>query len=79
MILFVEFLTYNQNQLEDKYYENGQNARIRKIYENFRSLFQTLVKITINFLYFSVFPIFVIFIIKVNANFSSLAEIAVFF
>ncbi len=47
-------------QLEDKYYQNGKNVQIQKIYANFCFLVQILAKIIINFSDFSVFPIYVI-------------------
>ncbi len=66
-------------QLEDKYYNNEENVQIWEISDNFQSSVQIVAKIIINFRDFSVFPIFVIFSIKSDANFSSLAEISVFF
>ncbi len=42
-------------QLEDEYYQNGENAQIWKIYDNFRLLVMILTKIIIIFFDFSVF------------------------
>ncbi len=64
-------------QFEDKYYKNGKNAQNRKIYDNFFTSAQTFAKIIINFSNFN-FSSLIIFI-KLAANFSSLAEIEVFF
>ncbi len=49
-------------QLEDKYYQNGKKAQIRKIYDNFLFLVKILEKIIIHFLDFSVFPFYVMVI-----------------
>ncbi len=56
-------------QLEDEYYENGENVQIWKIYNNFRLSVHIPAKIIINFSDFSGFSIFVIFIFKLDANF----------
>ncbi len=56
-----------------------KNVQIRKIYDNFHSSVQILVKIIIIFSDFSLFPVFVIFIMKLDINFSSLPEIGNFF
>ncbi len=44
-------------RLEDEYYENGEKAQIRKIYDNFRFSVYILVKIIINFSDLNGFPI----------------------
>ncbi len=67
------------SKLEHKYYENGKTGQIQKIYDNFRFSVQILAKIIINFSDFSIFPIFVILIIRLGANFFVLAEISIFF
>ncbi len=41
-------------QLEDQYYQNGENAQIRKIYNNFCFLVHILAKIIRNFTAFSI-------------------------
>ncbi len=46
------------NQPENEYYENGENAQIRKIVNNFHFSFHILAKIIKNFLDFNVFPHF---------------------
>ncbi len=53
-------------QFEDKYYQNGKNAQIRKIYNNFRFLVWILAKIIINFSDFSIFPVYIIVIFNIN-------------
>ncbi len=65
-------------QLEDEYYRNEENALIRKIFDNFRFSVPILAKI-INFSDLSVFPIFVIFIFKLNANFFGLRPKSTYF
>ncbi len=53
-------------RFEDEYYENGENA---KKFDNFRFSVHILTKIIINVSDLSVFPIFVIIIFKLGANF----------
>ncbi len=59
-------LTVSLVQLKDEYYQNGENAQIQKIFDNFRFLIQILGKIIINFSDFSVFPIYVIVIFNLK-------------
>ncbi len=46
-------------QLENEYYQNRKTAQIWKIYDNFLFLAQILGEIILNFLKFTVFPIYV--------------------
>ncbi len=56
-----------------------RNPQIRNIYDNFRFSVQILVKIILNFLDLSVFPIFIIFVFKLDANFPSLWPKSMYF
>ncbi len=67
-------------QLDDEYYKNGENAKIRKIYDNFHYNLDWRAKIIINFSHLCIFLIFALFMFKLNANFPPpTTEIFIFF